>query len=110
MHHYTVDHIKPEPFVEMVHRLVQLTEPEHEAANGIRFCHSLCALPLQFLDPILRLVIAFHQPVVPGKVIALIQRLGAVLIDAALGQLGHDVKLLKKLLHLPVDVSAIREL
>lgn len=58
MDHHAVDHIKPEPFVEMVHRLVQLTEPEHEAANGIRFCHSLCALPLQFLEPILRLVSA----------------------------------------------------
>lgn len=58
MDHHAVNHIQPEPFIEMFHRLVQLTEPEHEAANGIRFRHSLGTLSLQFLDPILRLVIS----------------------------------------------------
>ena len=94
----------------MLQRLVQLTEPEHESTDGIRFRHPLGTLPLQLLDPDLRILVAFHQPVVPGKVIALIQCRGAVLIDAALGQLGHHFQLLKKLLHLPVDVGAIREL
>lgn len=108
MDHHAVDHIQPKPFIEMVHRLVQLTEPEHEAANGIRFCHSLCALPLQFLDPILRLVVAFHQPVVPGKVVALIQSRGTVLIDTALGQLGHHIQLFKKLPH-PEEHKAMQE-
>ena len=94
----------------MLQRLVQLTEPEHESTDGIRFRHPLGTLPLQLLDPDLRILVAFHQPVVPGKVIALIQRRGAVLIDAALGQLGHHFQLLKKQLHLPVDVGAIRQL
>ena len=107
---HALDRIQPEPYVKVLQRLIQLPEPEHEAADGICFCHPFGALSLQLLDPVLRLVIAFHQPVVSGKVIALIQRRGAVLIDAALGQLGHHVQLLKKLLHLPVDVGAIREL
>ena len=107
---HALDRIQPEPYVKVLQRLIQLPEPEHEAAYGICFCHPFGALSLQLLDPVLRLVIAFHQPVVSGKVIALIQRRGAVLIDAALGQLGHHVQLLKKLLHLPVDVGAIREL
>lgn len=70
MDHHAVDHIQPKPFIEMVYWLIQLTEPEHEAPDGIRFRHPLGTLSLQFLDPILRLVIAFHQPVVPGKVIS----------------------------------------
>lgn len=95
-----------------VHRNVPSAGPAHgaghEAANGIRFCHSLCALPLQFLDPILRLVVAFHQPVIPGKVVALIQSRGTVLIDTALGQLGHHIQLFKKLPH-PEEHKAMQE-
>ena len=68
MDHRAVDHIQPEPFIEMIHRLVHLAEPEHEVTDGIRFCHPLGTFCLQYFDPFLRLVVVFHQPVIPGKV------------------------------------------